>query len=268
MAQAGGDSAAGHAVGSLNQNDGWNCRIEHRRVAADEPYAGTDQRVTLERGGRLEERVVDFVYQPIRDAGGAVTGVLVQGIDTTDRKRAEEAARERDERLQLLLGHATDYAVIISDPGDRVLEWLGGAEAITGWRAAEVLGQPVALIFTPEDRAAGAPDQETGKAAETGRAENVRWHQRKDGTRFFAEGVTVSLRGPAGELRGFGKVFRDATARKLAILFYQTMRQGLAYVERGLEAYEQAYRERQQRYLQKRAAELGFTLAPLLAPTP
>lgn len=59
-----------------------------------------------------------------------------------------------------------------------------------------------------------------------------------------------------------------ATARKLAILFYQTMRQGLAYVERGLEAYEQAYRERQQRYLQKRAAELGFTLAPLLAPTP
>jgi transposase len=54
-----------------------------------------------------------------------------------------------------------------------------------------------------------------------------------------------------------------ATARKLAVLFYQAMRHGLAYVERGLEAYEQAYRERQRRYLEKCAAELGLSLVPL-----
>lgn len=53
-----------------------------------------------------------------------------------------------------------------------------------------------------------------------------------------------------------------ATARKLAILYYRAMRHGLAYVEHGLERYEQQYRERQQRYLQKRAAELGLTLMP------
>lgn len=56
-----------------------------------------------------------------------------------------------------------------------------------------------------------------------------------------------------------------ATARKLAVLFYRAMRHGLAYVERGLEAYEQAYRERQRRYLQKCATELGLTLTPLQA---
>jgi len=181
-----------------------------------EAYTGTDQRVVLERGGRLEERILDFVYQPIRDAGGDVTGVLVQGLDTTDRKRVEAALRERDERLQLLLGHATDYAVIISDPEDRVVEWLGGSEAITGWRADEIAGEPLEIIFTPEDRAAGVPGLETRKAADAGRAENTRWHQRKDGSRFYAEGVTVAVRGPVGELRGFGKVFRDATTRKLA----------------------------------------------------
>lgn len=54
----------------------------------------------------------------------------------------------------------------------------------------------------------------------------------------------------------------NATARKLAVLYYRTMRHGLAYVEAGLEAYEQQYRERQQRYLQKRAAELGLALIP------
>jgi transposase len=53
-----------------------------------------------------------------------------------------------------------------------------------------------------------------------------------------------------------------ATARKLAVLYYRAMRHGLAYVEHGLERYEQQYRERQQRYLQKRAAELGLSLVP------
>jgi transposase len=54
-----------------------------------------------------------------------------------------------------------------------------------------------------------------------------------------------------------------ATARKLAVLYYRTMRHGLAYVERGLEAYQAAYRERQKRYLQKSAADLGFALTPM-----
>lgn len=58
-----------------------------------------------------------------------------------------------------------------------------------------------------------------------------------------------------------------ATARKLAVLFYHAMRHGLAYVERGLEAYEEAYRQRQLRYLQKRAAELGLNLVASHAQT-
>jgi len=53
-----------------------------------------------------------------------------------------------------------------------------------------------------------------------------------------------------------------ATARKLAILFYHAMRHGMAYVEKGLQAYEAAYLERQKRFLKKRAAELGFNIVP------
>ena len=195
------------------------------------PTRGADERAAF-----AAIRVRGHVDVPLVKAGAFVAGMTVhfstphewapeevalieQTAERTwaavERARAEEVAREQDERLKLLLGHATDYAVIISDPKDRVLEWLGGAEAITGWRADEVMGQPVEIIFTPEDRAAGVPRDETEKAAATGRTENVRWHQRKDGSRFFGEGVTVSIRGPAGELRGFGKVFRDATSRKL-----------------------------------------------------
>ena len=58
-----------------------------------------------------------------------------------------------------------------------------------------------------------------------------------------------------------------ATARKIAVLYYDTMRHGQAYVERGLEAYEKADRERQQRRLEKRAAAMGFALTPINAQT-
>lgn len=164
-------------------------------------------------GRRLD---ISLTVSPVRDGEGRVIGASKVARDVTERRRSEEAVQERDQRLQLFLGNATDYAVIISDTEDRVTEWLGGSERITGWRADEVLGRPLDFIFTPEDRAAGVPGDETARAALTGRAENTRWYARKDGSRFFAEGVTIGLRGPAGELRGFGKVFRDATDQKLA----------------------------------------------------
>jgi transposase len=53
-----------------------------------------------------------------------------------------------------------------------------------------------------------------------------------------------------------------ATARKIAILFYRAMRFGLRYEDPGADQYEQRYRERVVRQLQRRAALFGFTLQP------
>ncbi|HEX8833755.1 MAG TPA: ATP-binding protein, partial [Abditibacteriaceae bacterium] len=53
-------------------------------------------------------------------------------------------------------------------------------------------------------------------AAREGRAMDERWHVRRDGSCFFALGVMTALRDESGELRGFAKVLRDFTARKLA----------------------------------------------------
>jgi PAS domain S-box-containing protein len=164
-------------------------------------------------GRRLD---ISLTISPVRDDEGRIIGASKIARDITGRKRAEAAVRERDERLQLFLGNATDYAVVITDPEGHVLEWIGGAERITGWLAEEVLGESTSILFTAEDRAAGVSQAELARAAETGRVEDKRWHVRKDGTRFFGDGVTVSLRGPAGELRGFGKVFRNATEQKRA----------------------------------------------------
>jgi PAS domain S-box-containing protein len=60
-----------------------------------EPYVGSGATVRLQRtaGQPQEERVVDFVYQPVRDAAGEVDGIFVLVTDVTDRARAEAALR-------------------------------------------------------------------------------------------------------------------------------------------------------------------------------
>lgn len=54
-----------------------------------------------------------------------------------------------------------------------------------------------------------------------------------------------------------------ATARKLAVLFYNAVRYGKAYVDLGADHYEEQYRQRVVKNLQRRAAEFGFTLQPV-----
>ena len=51
-----------------------------------------------------------------------------------------------------------------------------------------------------------------------------------------------------------------ATARKLAVLFYYLLRFGKQYVEPGIQAYEQKFRERQIKSLKMKAKALGFQL--------
>lgn len=136
--------------------------------------------------------------------------------DASRVKEDEEAALANERRLRLFLENAKDYALMLLDTESRVLEWMGAAEAITGWTAEERVGKPIDVLFTPEDLAEHRPQREAEMAAGTGRAEDMRWHVRKDGTRFFAEGVLTSFRDSQGNLQGFGKIFRDATMHKLA----------------------------------------------------
>src|SRR3546814_7677909 len=73
-----------------------------RVFVAGEAYRGHSVPVRLARDGG-EERLLDFVYQPIRDARGEVSGIFVEATDSTERARAEAALRESEERLKLAL---------------------------------------------------------------------------------------------------------------------------------------------------------------------
>jgi PAS domain S-box-containing protein len=82
-----------------------------------------------------------------------------------------------------------------------------------GYTEEEIVGKDASKIFTTEDRTRGVPEKELASAATLGRAEDERWHVRKDGSRFWASGVVTPVRDAEGELIGFSKVMRDMTER-------------------------------------------------------
>jgi PAS domain S-box-containing protein len=162
------------------------------------------------------ERPIRDSGAPIRDASGRTRGAVLVFRDATEERRAEEAVREREERLRLMIGSIQDYAIVMLDPNGRVTSWNPGAQHLTGYREDEIIGVHFSRLFAAEDIAAGKPAQELDRAAREGRFEDEQWRVRKDGSRFLANFVTSAVRDGSGQLLGFTKVTRDLTERRKA----------------------------------------------------
>ncbi|ANK88316.1 regulator [Rhizobium anhuiense] len=124
------------------------------------------------------------------------------------------SSRARERFLEAILQSAIEYAIIALDLDSRVITWNEGARRILGWDETEIVGHPVAVIFTEEDRAAGIPQREMTAALTQGHGDDERWHLRKDGSLFWASGQMMALRSDDGELEGFVKILRDRTEQR------------------------------------------------------
>ncbi|MBY4897450.1 chemotaxis protein CheB [Cupriavidus sp. AU9028] len=187
-------------------------RLDYDSLADDVALVFQTLRTIEREIASIDDRRYIARLLPYRTTEDRIEGAVLTFIDITLRRQAEERLRAGEERLRLVLENAKDYAVMTLDAQGLVTSWNKGAERMFGYSEEEMLGKPVDLIFTPEDRAAGAPEDERRRAVTDGRAEDERWHQHRDGPRLFCSGVMTPLQNsPTG---GFAKIARDVTGGK------------------------------------------------------
>lgn len=154
------------------------------------------------------------VIDPIRSPSGETVGYAKITRDLNERKEAEEALKKSEQQFRLLVEGVTDYAIYMLDPQGRISSWNSGARRIKGYTPEEIIGQHFSEFYTPEDRAAGAPQHALETAAQQGRFENEAWRVRKDGSRFWAHVVLDPIHADDGSIIGYAKITRDITERK------------------------------------------------------
>ena len=150
-------------------------------------------------------------FVPYRTQDDRIQGAVLTFIDITDRRHAEERLRIGEAHTRLLAQSTKGYAIITLDCDGLITSWNRGAESIFGHAQEDVIGQQVDLIYTPEDRAHGVPEDERERALKDGQASDERWHLRKDGSTFFCSGLVNPLVDNAGSVTGFAKIARDMT---------------------------------------------------------
>lgn len=119
-----------------------------------------------------------------------------------------------DRHYRQIVSSAIDYAIITTCPRGCVTSWNQGAERLTSWTQAEMIGHTLHELFTPEDVAEHAVEREIENAARDGHSMDERWHLRKDGSRFWGSGEVMRLHDDQGAPYGFVKILRDRTAQR------------------------------------------------------
>jgi PAS domain S-box-containing protein len=180
---------------------------------------------------------IEIGLNPIEASGGWFT--LASIIDITERKRAEEM----HQRMTSLVESADD-AIVTKNLDGVILSWNPGAERLLGYRAEEIIGQPIGRLI-PEghqhEEAMIIDHIRSGKRFT--HYETVR--QRKDGSRVDVSLTISPICNRAGEAVGASKIMRDITERRRAaealqeteMQFRSTLEQRVADRTSELEAF-------------------------------
>jgi len=152
------------------------------------------------------------------DAVAAPSGVSELNLREGDNRQPQGnvATREVEDLYTLLIESCTDYAIFLLDPEGCITSWNVGAERIKGYSAQEIIGQHFSIFYSAEDITARKPVIALQLAAREGRYHEEGWRVRKDGSYIWASVIIAALRDEAGHVRGFAKITRDLTARKMA----------------------------------------------------
>jgi PAS domain S-box-containing protein len=180
------------------------------KVLQGEPFVGNEIRFQIEATEDLpsDERYLDFVYQPLREADGSVSGIIVVGNDVTDRKKAQNAIQ----RLAAIVDSSEDV-ILSKDLNGIIKSWNAAASRLFGYSEEEMVGQSI-LKLIPDD----LRDEEKQIIASIRAGRRVEHFDTvrltKDG-RLIEVSVTISpIKDEQGNVIGASKILRDVSDRK------------------------------------------------------
>ena len=195
----------------LPERDRATIRALFARAIGGEPTVGNVNPIVTADG---RERDIEWHDARIPGPDGKTECLLCLGHDITDRRRAEQALRDSEERLQAILNSAAD-AIITADEHGIIQSFNPAAERMFGYRQGEVIGQNVKVLmpspFREEHDSYLARYLATGEARIIGISREV-VASRKDGTTFPADLAVSELRHQARRL--FIGIHRDLSQRK------------------------------------------------------
>ncbi len=163
--------------------------------------------------GHGDTRLIAWRNSVVRDGNGAIVGALSSGEDITDRRAAEEALRESEQRYRATFNDAS-VGIDLVDRKGAFLELNRTLADFLGYTTNELLDLTVFDVTHPDD---------VEKSAEMFKAlleDNLRVYRlekryvRKDGEVVWADTSVSTIRGPEGELRATVGVIVDITRRK------------------------------------------------------
>lgn len=179
------------------------------RVLREGGIAGlANHTILLARDGR--ETPIDDSAAPILGADGGILGTVLVFRDISGRRRAEAASR-----LLASIVESSDDAIVSSDLKGIVTTWNRAAERLFGYEAAEIIGQPIALLAAP-----GREEEITQRLEPIRQGESVTLDETvrrtKHGSLVDVSITASPLHDGAGRIIGASRIARDITARKRA----------------------------------------------------
>ncbi|GGN58287.1 hypothetical protein GCM10011349_37710 [Novosphingobium indicum] len=152
--------------------------------------------------------------------------------------RTRKALDRHSLQFSILVKNTSDYAICMLDRQGRVSHWNAGVQALTGYHEQQVIGMPIARLFTIKDCSEGLPNRILGRATRTGICKGYWICRRSDGSQFWAESTLEKVCDSKGRHLGFSLITHDVTkikeSQKLAAEASQRLDTALENMHEGL----------------------------------